>query len=158
MTKEKIECPEWFNPINYDKAGEFTKEQWFEQITLRFLLYSMPLHDSNFNEITNHFFDKIINEKYPFFDCPEVVICFVDLLQKPSLNNASISIGDLLINPGHRPLVFNNLWSTTTSETVKNFLAISKNETGFNNLINTAKWQNKNNKFVSSPVNINPEV
>ncbi len=152
MSKDKIEKPGWFSAEKYDDAYNFTKEQWFEQVAIRFFLYQVSIYDKNYQVFVNHF-EKIKEQKKPFIESPESILIFIELLQKPLLNNRVKTIGDLLMRNDTNQIILPNLWSTTTSEVTKNFAILKNSKNEFESIADINNWHKENSNFSMSPVN-----
>lgn len=62
--KTKLIKPSWFLVEKYDASKSFTKNDWLEQLAMRFMLYILPQNE-NFNQSAIDLFENIKSQVYP---------------------------------------------------------------------------------------------
>lgn len=113
-----LKKPEWLILKKYDESKEFSKKDWFEQISLRFLLYSVAteqLKEDTFIKMFNDIKEHIYPEN------PHGVIAFMQTFQNPSMHKFAMD----------NELYQTNLWSTTIKEVLQ-LPRINTNQENFN--------------------------
>ncbi|MCX7554849.1 hypothetical protein OS175_13295 [Marinicella sp. S1101] len=65
--KSKLIKPDWFIVEKYDQSKSFSKKQWLEQLSLRFLFYVLSQKEVA-NKPIKELFEKIQNQIYPQTD------------------------------------------------------------------------------------------